>query len=91
MTLFLINTCFQFSFIKCYYRVSITKYTILIYPFNSLFERGAANVGLDFLSHLFWDKYIEFEKSMQDYLRVMKVLDRIIRIPIHQYARFFEE
>ncbi|CAG8740784.1 10381_t:CDS:10, partial [Funneliformis caledonium] len=59
--------------------------------FAGLFERGAAYVGLDFLSHLFWDKYIEFEKSMQDYVRVMKILDRIIRIPIHQYTRFFED
>ncbi|CAI2186839.1 8955_t:CDS:10 [Funneliformis geosporum] len=58
---------------------------------RGLFERGAAYVGLDFLSHLFWDKYIEFEKSMQDYVRVMKILDRIIRIPIHQYTRFFED
>ncbi len=81
----------MFSFILFYYKVSTTKSIISINPFNSLFERGAANVGLDFLSHLFWDKYVEFEKSMQDYVRVMKILDRIIRIPIHQYARFFEE
>ena len=81
----------MFSFILYYYKVSTTKCIISIHPFNRLFERGAANVGLDFLSHLFWDKFVEFEKSMQDYVRVMKILDRIIRIPIHQYARFFEE
>ncbi|RIB26755.1 hypothetical protein C2G38_1996840 [Gigaspora rosea] len=58
---------------------------------RGLFERGAAYVGLDFLSHLFWDKYIEFEKSKQAYDRVLKILDRIIRIPMHQYAKFFDE
>ncbi|CAB5325350.1 unnamed protein product [Rhizophagus irregularis] len=69
----------------------IEHYSDDLEAIRGLFERGAANVGLDFLSHLFWDKYVEFEKSVQDYVRVMKVLDRIIRIPIHQYARFFED
>ncbi|CAG8568103.1 2769_t:CDS:10, partial [Diversispora eburnea] len=58
---------------------------------RGLFERGASQVGLDFLSHLFWDKYIEFEKSRQAYDRVLKILSRIIRIPMHQYARFFDD
>ncbi|RUS25613.1 hypothetical protein BC938DRAFT_471896 [Jimgerdemannia flammicorona] len=57
----------------------------------SVFERGAAAVGLDFLSHIFWDKYLEFEEKKEAYDRIVKILERIIRIPMHQYARFFEK
>ncbi|RUS20739.1 hypothetical protein BC937DRAFT_94490 [Endogone sp. FLAS-F59071] len=57
---------------------------------QSIFERGAAAVGLDFLSHIFWDKYLEFEEKKEAHDRIVKILERIIRIPMHQYARFFE-
>ena len=56
-----------------------------------LFERGAACVGLDFLAHIFWDKYIEFEESRDAHDRVLSLLERIIRIPLHQYAKFFDK
>ena len=55
-----------------------------------LFERGADSVGLDFHSHPFWDKYIEYEERMEDQTRIFAILDRIYRIPMHQYARYFE-
>ncbi|KAG5459862.1 MAG: hypothetical protein BJ554DRAFT_8165, partial [Olpidium bornovanus] len=58
---------------------------------RQLFQRGAECVGLDFLAHLFWDKYIEFEESQGENSLVLPVLERIIRIPMHQYARFFEK
>ncbi|KAJ3117957.1 hypothetical protein HDU96_004633 [Phlyctochytrium bullatum] len=58
---------------------------------RGVFERGATAVGYDFLSHTFWDKYIEFEESKQQEDRVMAILERVIRIPLHQYARYFEK
>ncbi|KAJ5287795.1 mRNA splicing protein (Prp39) [Penicillium angulare] len=57
---------------------------------RDLFERGAINVGLDFLAHPFWDKYIEFEERMDAQDKIFALLGRIIHIPMHQYARYFE-
>ncbi|KAK4936203.1 hypothetical protein LTR66_015368, partial [Elasticomyces elasticus] len=59
-----------------------------------LFERGAAHVGLDFLAHPFWDKYVEFEErtsSNSSSDAIFSILTRIITIPMHQYARYFEK
>lgn len=55
-----------------------------------MFERGASSVGLDFLAHPFWDKYLEFEERMDTQDRIFAVLERVIHIPMHQYARYFE-
>jgi len=55
-----------------------------------LFERGANCVGLDFLAHPFWDKYIEFEERLEAYDKIYAILDRVVHIPMHQYARYFE-
>ncbi|KAJ5480684.1 Pre-mRNA-processing factor 39 [Penicillium diatomitis] len=57
---------------------------------RDLFERGADSVGLDFLAHPFWDKYIEFEERVEAQERIFAILGRIIHIPMHQYARYFE-
>ncbi|RMZ86294.1 hypothetical protein DV736_g6477, partial [Chaetothyriales sp. CBS 134916] len=57
---------------------------------RELFERGSACVGLDFLSHPFWDKYIEFEERNEQPDRIFNILSRVILIPMHQYARYFE-
>ncbi|TKA75188.1 hypothetical protein B0A55_05175 [Friedmanniomyces simplex] len=57
---------------------------------RELFERGAESVGLDFLGHLFWDKYLEFEERLNADDRVFSILERVIQIPMHQYARYFE-
>ncbi|KAL9112501.1 MAG: hypothetical protein Q9227_003343 [Pyrenula ochraceoflavens] len=57
---------------------------------DGLFERGAACVGLDFLAHPFWDKYLEFNERMESFDAIFAVLSRIIHIPMHQYARYFE-
>lgn len=56
-----------------------------------LFERGATSVGLDFLSHPFWDKYLEFEERLESLDRIFTILGRLISIPMHQYARYFEK
>ncbi|KAF4547758.1 Pre-mRNA-processing factor 39-like protein [Elsinoe fawcettii] len=58
---------------------------------RELFERGAETVGLDFFSHPFWDKYIEYEERNEEPARVFAILGRIIEIPLHQYARYFEK
>jgi pre-mRNA-processing factor 39 len=55
-----------------------------------LFERGANAVGLDFMSHPFWDTFIEFEERQEQPERIFAILDRVIHIPMHQYARYFE-
>jgi pre-mRNA-processing factor 39 len=57
---------------------------------RSLFERGASLVGLDFLAHPFWDKYIEYEERQEAQDRIYAVHARLIRIPMHQYARYYE-
>jgi pre-mRNA-processing factor 39 len=47
-------------------------------------------VGLDFLAHPFWDKYIEYEERQEAHERIFAILTRVIHIPMHQYARYFE-
>jgi pre-mRNA-processing factor 39 len=46
---------------------------------------------LDFLAHPFWDKYLEFEERMDAVDKIFTILGRIIHIPMHQYARYFEK
>jgi len=48
-------------------------------------------VGLDFLAHPFWDKFIEFEERLESHDRIFAILARIVHIPMHQYARYFEK
>ncbi|KAI9852168.1 MAG: mRNA splicing protein prp28 [Thelocarpon superellum] len=57
---------------------------------RELFERGATCVGLDFLAHPFWDKYLEFEERLESVDKIFAILDRVVHIPMHQYARYFE-
>lgn len=57
---------------------------------DRLFERGATCVGLDFLAHPFWDKYLEFEERLEAQDRIFAILNRVVHIPMHQYARYFE-
>ncbi|EEB05064.1 U1 snRNP-associated protein Usp105 [Schizosaccharomyces japonicus yFS275] len=58
---------------------------------RELFQAGAESIGLDFLSHPFWDKYIEFEERQERQDNVFRLLERLIRTPLHQYARYFEK
>lgn len=55
-----------------------------------LFERAATYVGLDFLAHPFWDKYIEYEERQEAQDKIYAILKRVIKIPMHQYARYYE-
>ncbi|KAI8935881.1 hypothetical protein NX059_007396 [Plenodomus lindquistii] len=58
---------------------------------RDLFERGAYFVGLDFQSHPFWDKYIEFEERIQEPANVTKLYSRVLQLPIYQFTRYFEK
>ena len=42
------------------------------------------------MAHPFWDKYLEFEERLEAHDRIFPILDRIVHIPMHQYARYFE-
>ena len=55
-----------------------------------LFERAAGFVGLDFMAHPFWDKYLEYEERQEAQDKIFAILNRVIHIPMHQYARYFE-
>lgn len=57
---------------------------------HRLFDRAANHVGLDFLAHPFWDRYIEYEDRLEATDNIFSILKRIIKIPMHQYARYFE-
>lgn len=47
-------------------------------------------VGLDFLAHPFWDKYLEYEERQEAHDRICGILVRVVGIPMHQYARYYE-
>jgi len=56
-----------------------------------LFERGVQFIGLDYQGHPFWDKYVEFEERVQEPSRVVKLHERIVRIPMYQFQRYYEK
>ncbi len=58
---------------------------------RALLERASESCGYDFLAHPLWDKYIEFEELRGHMDNVQALLERIIHIPLHQYARYFEK
>lgn len=72
-----------------FFRCSLVSSITNIF-FARLFERGANAVGLDFLSHPFWDKYIEFEERHEREDKIFAILERVVHIPMHQYARYFD-
>ncbi|KAM0281912.1 hypothetical protein ACHAQH_003257 [Verticillium albo-atrum] len=72
----------------CSFKMETTHVPQLV---RELFERGATHVGLDFLAHPFWDKYIEYEERQEAEDRVLAILRRIIALPLHQYSRYYEK
>ena len=58
---------------------------------SRLFERGAKCVGLDFMPHVFWEKFISFYEEKEEYSKMFQLMERVIRIPMHQYARFYQQ
>ncbi|KAF8985003.1 hypothetical protein BGZ46_006293 [Entomortierella lignicola] len=56
-----------------------------------LLQRGADAVGLDFMPHVFWDKFIAFYEEKEEYTKLLALMERIIKIPMHQYARYYQQ
>ncbi|OAA67285.1 mRNA splicing protein [Niveomyces insectorum RCEF 264] len=71
----------------CSFKMQTTHEPQLV---RELLERAADHVGLDFLAHPFWDRYLEYEERLEATDNVFAILKRIIQIPMHQYARYFE-
>lgn len=57
---------------------------------NRLYERAAECIGLDFMSHPFWNRYIEYENRLEQHDRVFAILMRLIHLPLYSYANYFE-
>ncbi|KAK2611003.1 hypothetical protein N8I77_004386 [Diaporthe amygdali] len=71
----------------CSFKMETTHVAHLV---RELFERAATYVGLDFLAHPFWDKYIEYEERQEAHDKIYAILKRVIHVPMHQYARYYE-
>ncbi|KEY67528.1 hypothetical protein S7711_02447 [Stachybotrys chartarum IBT 7711] len=82
-----INTSVDLWTEYCSFKMETTHDPQLV---RELFERASTFIGLDFLAHPFWDKYIEYEERQEAHDRIFALLERIIRIPMHQYTRYFE-
>ncbi|KAI1385046.1 pre-mRNA-processing factor 39 [Hypoxylon trugodes] len=82
-----ITNCVDLWTSYCSFKMETTHTPHLV---RELFERGALSVGLDFLAHPFWDKYIEYEERQEAEEKIFSILQRVIHIPMHQYARYFE-
>ncbi|SCU97100.1 LADA_0H04434g1_1 [Lachancea dasiensis] len=53
------------------------------------FEIARDFVGFQFLSHPFWDKYIEFETAQGQIDKLAAIYQAISRIPLHQYSKYY--
>ncbi|KAI1107533.1 pre-mRNA-processing factor 39 [Jackrogersella minutella] len=82
-----ITNCVDLWASYCSFKMETTHTAHLV---RELFERAATSVGLDFLAHPFWDKYIEYEERQEAQDKIFAILQRVIHIPMHQYARYFE-
>ncbi|KAI0164886.1 pre-mRNA-processing factor 39 [Xylariaceae sp. FL1272] len=82
-----ITNCVDLWASYCSFKMETTHTPHLV---RDLFDRAAQCVGLDFLAHPFWDKYIEYEERQEAQDRIFAILQRVIHIPMHQYARYFE-
>ncbi|POS76082.1 mRNA splicing protein [Diaporthe helianthi] len=71
----------------CSFKMETTHVAHLV---RELFERASTYVGLDFLAHPFWDKFIEYEERQEAHDKIYAILKRVIHIPMHQYARYYE-
>lgn len=48
-------------------------------------------VGIDFQSHPFWDKYVEFEDRNNDKIRKIKIYRRAYQLPNFHYNKYYEK
>ncbi|RYO97876.1 hypothetical protein DL765_011001 [Monosporascus sp. GIB2] len=82
-----ITNCVDLWASYCSFKMETTHAPDLV---RELFERAATCVGLDFLAHPFWDKYLEYEERQEAQDKIFAILQRVIHIPMHQYARYYE-
>jgi len=73
-----------------YYCTYVAEKSEDLVEIRGLFERGLAIVALDFASHPFWDKYIEFENSQEEFKRVGEIYKRILQFPLEQINSYWE-
>jgi pre-mRNA-processing factor 39 len=59
--------------------------------YSSAFEKAAEAIGSDFNAHSFWDQYIQFEEDRKRPENVLKILARVIHLPLAHFVRFFEK
>ncbi|CDH14470.1 related to Pre-mRNA-processing factor 39 [Zygosaccharomyces bailii] len=52
------------------------------------FRMAKEKVGFQFLSHTFWDKYIDFETKHSHWHNLGSIYQELITIPLHQYAKY---
>lgn len=60
---------------------------------DAIFREACTKVGYHFQAHLFWDKYLAWAKSEygENSLDYIQILLKVIRIPLHHYAKYTEE
>lgn len=61
---------------------------------RALFRTASHFIGSHFLASPFWNQYLEFETREDEieggkFHRVLKLLDHVVRLPLHQYALYF--
>ncbi|KAF2280840.1 uncharacterized protein EI97DRAFT_367188 [Westerdykella ornata] len=56
---------------------------------RDLFERAAEFVGIDFQSHPFWEKYMEFEQANGEIGRITKIVERLVHLPTYYFDRYY--
>lgn len=57
----------------------------------SHFEKARLAIGLHFLSHEFYDIYLDYLKHNQYWREHVQLLRRIIEIPLYHYGKFFRQ
>ncbi|XP_038987503.1 pre-mRNA-processing factor 39-like isoform X1 [Phoenix dactylifera] len=74
--------------------VSYCSFALLSYEdpvdIRRLYERGLSFVGKDYLCHLLWDKYIEFEYSQKQWSRLAHIYINTLRYPIKKLHSYYE-
>lgn len=63
---------------------------------RAFLERGVTAVGTHFYAHSFWDVYVDYERREAEHTsknameKLVTLLSRVVRIPMHQYAKYFD-
>ncbi|AET39765.1 uncharacterized protein Ecym_4750 [Eremothecium cymbalariae DBVPG len=55
------------------------------------FKTAEKLVGCQFLSHTFWDLYIEFETKNEQWRNLFQIYSYLSRLPLHQYAKYYTD